>query len=274
MKGKLKNNIRQAVHFVSSELLKPTNPVTVNLIGAGGTGSHVLTALARLDHMLTEMNHPGLMVRVFDDDRIEPANRLRTLFASSETGLYKSVVVTNRNNRFFGTNWKAFTEKFDRQLLKADASIPFAEITVSCVDSVAARLEIAAVLEQALQASGYNRGQPRYWLDFGNSKSAGQAILSTVGDIPQPQSKLYRPVQNLPKITDEFRDLLALSEKGDGRNTCSTAGALEEQDLFINASLAYTGVEILKKMFREGMLFSRGVFLNLGEFRSQALKVA
>lgn len=274
MKRKLKNTAKQAVHFVSPDLLQPTNPLTVNLIGAGGTGCHVLTALARLNHMLTEMAHPGLMVRVFDDDRIEPANRLRTLFASSETGLYKSVVAINRNNRFFGTNWKAFTDKFDRHLLKADASIPFAEITVSCVDSVAARMDIAAVLEQARQTSCYNRGRPRYWLDFGNSKSAGQAVLATIGDIPQPQSKLYRTVQHLPMVTDEFRDLLALSEKGDSRNTCSTAGALEEQDLFINASLAYTGVEILKKMFREGMLFNRGVFLNLAEFRSQALKVA
>jgi hypothetical protein len=43
-----KQKIRQpAVHIVQKELLQPYNPVTVNLIGAGGTGGQVLTALGK-----------------------------------------------------------------------------------------------------------------------------------------------------------------------------------------------------------------------------------
>lgn len=37
------------VHYIHNYLLNPQHPVTVNLIGAGGTGSQVLTNLARLD---------------------------------------------------------------------------------------------------------------------------------------------------------------------------------------------------------------------------------
>ena len=37
------------VHYTDSYLMSPQHPVTVNLIGAGGTGSQVLTCLARLD---------------------------------------------------------------------------------------------------------------------------------------------------------------------------------------------------------------------------------
>ena len=37
------------VHYIDNYLLNPQHPVTVNLIGAGGTGSQVLTCLARLD---------------------------------------------------------------------------------------------------------------------------------------------------------------------------------------------------------------------------------
>ena len=33
------------MHFADTYLISPTNPLTVNLIGAGGTGSKVLTAL-------------------------------------------------------------------------------------------------------------------------------------------------------------------------------------------------------------------------------------
>ncbi len=38
------------VHYIDNYLINPQHPVTVNLIGAGGTGSQVLTGLARLDN--------------------------------------------------------------------------------------------------------------------------------------------------------------------------------------------------------------------------------
>ena len=40
------------VHYIDNYLVNPQHPVTVNLIGAGGTGSQVLTCLARLDTAL------------------------------------------------------------------------------------------------------------------------------------------------------------------------------------------------------------------------------
>ena len=50
------------VHYTYSYLLNPQHPVTVNLIGGGGTGSQVLTNLARLDVTLRALGHPGLFV--------------------------------------------------------------------------------------------------------------------------------------------------------------------------------------------------------------------
>ena len=47
--------VKTKVHFTENTLINPTNPVTVNLIGAGGTGSQVLTALARMNHALTQI---------------------------------------------------------------------------------------------------------------------------------------------------------------------------------------------------------------------------
>lgn len=92
--------VKTKVHFTENTLINPTNPVTVNLIGAGGTGSQVLTALARMNHALTELNHAGLSVRLWDDDVINEANLGRQLFAECELGLYKSVALINRANRF------------------------------------------------------------------------------------------------------------------------------------------------------------------------------
>ena len=46
------------VHYTDSYLINPQHPVTVNLIGAGGTGSQVLTCLARLDQcLITRINN-------------------------------------------------------------------------------------------------------------------------------------------------------------------------------------------------------------------------
>ena len=57
-----KETAKTRVHFTENFLLNPTNPITVNLIGAGGTGSQMLTTLARMNHALTELNHAGFSV--------------------------------------------------------------------------------------------------------------------------------------------------------------------------------------------------------------------
>ena len=106
--------VKAKVHFTDNALINPTNLVTVNVIGAGGTGSQVLTALARMNHALTKLNHAGLSVRLWDDDVITEANLGRQLFAECELGLSKSVALINRANRFFGTNWKAEAQRFEK----------------------------------------------------------------------------------------------------------------------------------------------------------------
>ncbi|HEK22054.1 MAG: hypothetical protein C0191_04630 [Mucilaginibacter sp.] len=261
-----------AVHIVEKELLQPYNPVLINLIGAGGTGSQMLTALARINQALIALNHPGLMVQLFDDDKVERPNLARQLFTTAELGLYKSVALINRVNRFFGTNWKAETERYDRNYCAINRG--FATITISCVDTVDARFEIAGILGTYKKQSGNYRGRPLYWMDFGNSKDTGQVVLSTIGKIQQPTSKKYQPVGTLPFVTDEFKDLLIQSENTDTTPSCSLADALAKQDLFINSTLANLGASLLWQVFREGILFNRGFFLNLKDFKTQPLKVA
>jgi PRTRC genetic system ThiF family protein len=126
---------KPAVHIVQKELLQPYNPVTVNLIGAGGTGGQVLTVLARMNHALNALGHAGLFVRVFDHDTVDASNLGRQLFPTAEMGLYKSVALINRINRFFGTNWKAETIRFDKASTK-DRDLAIATITISCVDTL------------------------------------------------------------------------------------------------------------------------------------------
>ncbi len=150
MSNKVTKNqeINSKVHFTDNALINPTNPITVNLIGAGGTGSQVLTALARMNHALTELNHPGLSVRLLDDDVVTEVNLGRQLFAECELGLYKSVALINRINRFFGTNWKAEIVRFDKERVGELPQNSRTNIYISCVDSVKSRFDIAEILNE------------------------------------------------------------------------------------------------------------------------------
>ncbi|MGV4502140.1 ThiF family adenylyltransferase, partial [Ornithobacterium rhinotracheale] len=87
---------RDKVHYIDNSLINATNPITIHLIGAGGTGSQVLTALGRMHHALVQLGHAGFDLTLWDDDTISQANLGRQLFAESEIGLYKSVALINR----------------------------------------------------------------------------------------------------------------------------------------------------------------------------------
>ncbi|WP_234733420.1 PRTRC system ThiF family protein [Tellurirhabdus bombi] len=261
--------MKTPVHYLPATMLAPPNPITVNLIGAGGTGSQVLTALARMNLSMYELGHPGFQVTVWDDDVITGANLGRQLFAKSELGLAKAVALINRTNRFFGTNWKANISKYTPKRIAG------ASLTISCVDTVSARLDIAKTLRSAVRQYGeYHRDCPKYWLDFGNDQFTGQVILATVGTLKQPKSKKYRPVGSLPFVTDLYGEELAKGEATTNTPSCSLAEALEKQDLFINSTLANMGSSLLWSLFRNGMTENRGFFLNLSDFRTQPLKVA
>ena len=253
-------------HFTAPELLNPTNPIIVCLIGAGGTGSQVLTGLARMSHSLQQLGHAGFQVSLWDDDFITDANRGRQLFAECEVGLSKATALITRTNRFFGTAWKAIEKPFT-----ADTATGRNAIYISCVDTAAARFGIAEILND-LDLSTHRTDTPRYWMDFGNSRDTGQVILSTIGNIRQPVSEKFLPVGILPQVTSEFSELLKAGDTED-LPSCSLAEALEKQDLFINSVLSQMGCSLLWQLLRQGLTLERGFFLNLGNFRSQPLAV-
>ncbi|PTD13694.1 PRTRC system ThiF family protein [Flavobacterium columnare] len=267
------NTTKTAVHFTDNYLLNPTNPISVNLIGAGGTGSKVLTALMEMNHSLIELGHTGLQVRLWDDDIITSANLGRQRFAESETGLYKSVALINRSNRWSGTNWKAETVKFEKDNFGRLPEKARATITITCVDNVQARFGVAEILKEVSYLRHY-QDEPKYWLDFGNSQNTGQVLLSTIGAIKQPYSEKYETVASLPFVTEEFDELLKRSEQEDNTPSCSLAEALEHQDLFINSSLTQMGCSLLWNLFRRGMTEYKGFFHNLKDFTTHPIKVA
>ena len=253
------------VHYIDNYLINPQHPVTVNLIGAGGTGSQVLTGLARLDVTLRALGHPGLFVTLYDPDIVTEANIGRQLFGYSDMGLNKAQCLITRINNFFGNDWKAVPDIFPA-MMKNACRDNMANITITCTDTIKSRLDLWNILK-AVQIPDYRDYiTPLYWMDFGNTQTSGQVVLGTVPKkIKQPASQLYETVGSLKVITRLVK--YARVKEEDSGPSCSLAEALEKQDLFINSTLAQLGCNILWKMFRNGMIEHHGLFLNLGTMK-------
>lgn len=249
------------VHYTDSYLMNPQHPVTVNIIGAGGTGSQVLTSMARLDVTLRALGHPGLFVTLYDPDIVTEANIGRQLFGPMDLGLNKAQCLVTRINNFFGNDWKAEARLYP-SVLKEVKRDEIANITITCTDNIKSRLDLWNVLGKVPSSSYTDNNTPLYWMDFGNTQTTGQVVLGTVPKkIKQPVSTMYETVGSLKVITRFVK--YARVKEVDSGPSCSLAEALEKQDLFINSTLAQLGCNILWKMFRHGMIEHHGLFLNL-----------
>ncbi len=277
-------------HTVPGYLLKPQHPVTINLIGCGGTGSQLLTHLARIDHTLRAGglgygNHPGLHVRAFDGDTVTESNIGRQNFAPSDVGQNKAVVLITRINRFYGQNWEAHPYMFDQSVIAKD--LHRVNIVITCVDSAKARIEIAKInkhkpapvkrkKERVLDDEGVfraldNEGREThayqrqyYWLDLGNSRNSGQVVLGSLSEVPQPEG-LSGTVSKLPTILDLFPDLESHDTEEEQGHSCSVAESINSQDLCTNSQMAEWGKKLIWNIFRKMRLEIQGVFINLDQ---------
>ena len=245
------------LHFTDPYIQDPQHPITVCLIGCGGTGSQVLTCLARLHSTLVALNHPGLHVTVYDPDTVSESNIGRQLFSPTEIGRNKAEVSVTRINRFFGLDWESVPEMFSGFELKN-----MLNISITCTDNVRSRIDFGDYFDE--RSNGYHHTEAFYWLDFGNAKQTGQVILGSK-EIEQPKSKKFKAVSKLKTIT-QFADLTKVKDADSGPS-CSLAEAIGKQDLFINSILAQLGIDLLWKLFKDGSLEYSGLYLNLETMR-------
>src|ERR1700735_4842513 len=125
------------MHTIFPHLLRRT--IKVAVVGGGGPGSAIVGGLPHLHQALIAGGHPsGLAVTVIDGDRISAANCVRQPFSASEIGLFKSVVLINRLNLFWGLDWQAIPQHLGAgHHLDNDL-----DVVIGCVDSRAARAKI------------------------------------------------------------------------------------------------------------------------------------
>ena len=253
------------VHYTHPYLLNPGHKVTIDLAGIGGTGSQVLTGLARMNEALSGLGHPGLHVRAWDADNVSSSNMGRQLFSPADLGQNKASVLITRVNRYFGYDWQARHENYTGK--------ETSNIVITCVDTVKARLNIhSKIYFSAHRKSIADTNEAYYWLDLGNLQKTGQVVLGSLRSIPQPKSEHKRKLV-LPTVVEKFPQIKRIKDENQGPS-CSLAEALEKQDLFINSTLAQYGCNLLWKLLREGMIKYHGCFVNMETMSVNPIKVA
>lgn len=247
--------MEKRVHVLPGHLL--TRPVKVAVVGAGGTGSHVLTGLAQLHTAMLALGHEGgLAVTAIDDDTVSEANVGRQMFYPSDVGMHKATVLIHRINMAMGTDWKSKCVR-----IKGKADLRDYDMVIGCVDNRAARKAIVDSLT----------GQDAYWLDLGNRLHEGQVIL---GEFRSAAKKGKEESVRLPHAADLFPEIVDASlESEDDTPSCSLAEALEKQALFINRGMALYATNLLWEWFRYGRIEYHGVFVNLKNARTAPLAI-
>lgn len=213
------------------------NPLKIDLVGAGATGSLILAGLVRLHLAMIELGHPkGLQVCCWDPDTVSHTNIGRQLFRESEIGCNKAVTLINRYNYHFGLQWKAFPERFH-----TESSWDKNKVVISAVDTRKSRGEIKDEIKK-------NRNT--YYIESGCGLDFGQVYCGN------GSPELPYPWKNHPDLYNAKLD-------EPNHSSCSAADSLEHHGLFINQFIATSVLEFLWQLFRNGGLDYYELYFNL-----------
>lgn len=225
-------------HFLSEK------PLQVAVVGVGGTGSELVTALTQLHQTLRVFGHGGLRVYAFDPDTVSPANIVRQRYHQADLGRNKAEVLITRVNLACNLNWVGIPEKFNGTKARQNW-----DLVISCVDTRKSRAELHAA---AFSAGLYTW---RYWLDCGNDKTTGQVVLGTPRHI-----RLKR--NHLPCATELHPEIMDTTLPDDDRPSCSAIEALERQSLGVNRHVVTYAFCLLEQLLIRKALARHAVYFN------------
>ena len=233
-------------HTLHPYVSQTRSPLRVLVVGSGGNGSKCTVGLKNVHNALLALGFPGLQVTLADGDTVSESNLVRQTFYPSDLGLPKATVLINRINLSCGLGWEAIPSYLSAQ----DIWNTRAALLISCVDSRKAR----AVLNEGINRSDH----VVYHLDLGNTCDTGQAVLGCpLGYYNRrKRDRLRTAFELFPELTDT--DL-----PEDDAPSCSTAEALEKQDLFVNDMLVTSALSLLWKLLRHEEIQHHGAFVDL-----------
>lgn len=228
-------------------------PVSILLIGAGGSGSQIATELFQMDFLLRQLsnNDVYLEVTIADDDFVSQFNVGRQCFYAGDVGYNKADVLVKRFNNFGGIDWKIISEK-----IKPNWNVNRYDFVITAVDVGEFRYQFGDTHK--------NKSSTPLWLDVGNDANTGQVILGHLGT-----SK-----NKLPNVYDLYGEQLKTVEKDQPETpSCSTEEALRKQDFGVNRAVAAQASQLIWQLIRYNSISHHGAFIDIKNATVNPLKI-
>ena len=242
--------------------------ISIALLGAGGTGSEMLDALARLHGAITALGHPGgFKVHVFDPAAVSETNVLRQRFWHQDVGQNKALVQVQRLNVMLGLDWEAYPLEPD------PTDLAEVDLVISCVDKASVRTKLAEMFYQAtLEHYGELEDEPGHWplwLDTGNDADTAQVVL---GDLNE-EITAYRTINGhrLPHVLDLYPEVASMEDND--APSCSAAESLSSQQWGINRLTADVAANLLWQLLRHGAIDHHGAHIALSPITVSAMPI-
>ncbi len=253
--------------FSQAAVVMPVDYSSVRFIvvGAGGTGSFVVPAIARLIYELKQQQNKSAELLIVDPDVVENGNIPRSNFCFAEVGRFKAQTLAERVSKAWGIETSFSCEKFDHEKHLKSSNSDYRNLTiiVGCVDNFLARREIHRALDEC---RGYGDQSRLWWIDGGNGKTSGQVLLGST-------TKRQKPEQNftgtsicraLPAPSLQHPDLLEPEPiTRSNEVSCPERIRLGEQGLNVNERVAVEIAEMLSSMILTRSLKRYAVYFDL-----------
>jgi PRTRC genetic system ThiF family protein len=225
--------------------------VQIVIAGCGGIGAYMAMHVGRLMRVLYN-DQRGVNLTLVDPDTVEEKNLGRQLFCEAELASPKALALARRYGGAWGLNTMAHVGEFNEQLLHTDADLI---VLVGCVDNAAAR----NALNDTLQHNPENGAPTIWWLDCGNLKDTGRALLGSAYNKdqcrgafawPSPQSQRPSWCIALPSPALQYPGLLIpeKEESAGAEMSCAEMQAANLQSLNINAGIAVQAADMLTRL--------------------------
>lgn len=201
------------------------------LIGAGGTGSELLSRLYKLHALLTNLGGESFDLTVADGDLVSEFNIGRQNFYHCDIGLNKAEVLVNRFNAFANTTWEYIDHYLEKDDFNSNIGNAY-DLIITCIDNGRFRAEIGEHFKQDYSEA--------LWLDGGNDSHTGQIVIGHLANHSN---------NKIPNIYDLFGSELKLSNDGDNPS-CSTEEAIQKQTFGVNSQVAEIMSQLIWQLFR------------------------
>ena len=240
------------------------------VVGAGGTGSFAIPAIARLIYELRQQQNKPVELLIVDPDVVEGGNIPRSNFCAAEVGRFKAQSLAERITLAWGIETEFSCEKFEpeKHLKRSNSDYRSLTVIAGCVDNYVARRDIHQAIDE-FRGYGSSDAPNLWWIDGGNGRSSGQVLLgSNTKRVKADQHFTGTSIcKSLPAPSLLHPDLLQAEKTSQSNSSeglsCPDRVRLGEQSLNINQRVAVEMTEMLTEMFLTRSLRRFAIYFDL-----------